>query len=320
MDNVRLTPTRSAIKLEPDEGVTSRVVDSCLIGKIILDRPLEKRDVKCIASGQWKCKKDFTVSYIDRNMFMFSFQDKEDWSKVQISAPWNIKGGLLILSPWTSGKIPEELQLSFSPFWVQVHGLPLNYITKENGLKIGQVLGKFLYVYGNVFDGKDFCRKFLRIRAILDVTKPLLCGFWVRRAGLSDIWIEFKYENLGIFCYKCGRIGNYYKSCKFPAVKAKFGPWLNAKPLNDGWNLGGIASSSPAPSPSGGRGGATVVERETYTCTSLIMVPQANENALNQSSSSEPEACSFQNVYVVLFYYCQSALNKVVLISTPTWY
>ncbi|KAL3517694.1 hypothetical protein ACH5RR_020283 [Cinchona calisaya] len=295
MDKEKFTPTHTAIiNLEPDKDITPRVVNSCLIGKIILDRPLDIYEVKCIASLQWKCKEDFTVSYVDRNTFMFSFQDKEDWSKILINVPWNIKGGLLILSPFTSGKIPEELQFSFSPFWVQVHGLPLNYLTKENGLKIAQVLGKFSFLDGKKgFDGMVLCRKFLRIRVVLDVRKPLLCGFWVSRTELSDIWIEFKYEKLGVFCYKCGRIGNNYRACKFPAGKAKFGPWLQAEPLAD---FLGVSSSSSSAS-AGGRGGATVVEleKETNPCTTLITVSKPDPRLLIHSSPSS-EAEIYQEV------------------------
>ncbi|CAA2993775.1 Endonuclease exonuclease phosphatase, partial [Olea europaea subsp. europaea] len=65
---------------------------------------------------------------------------------------------------------------------------------------------------------------------ILDVRNPILTGFWLRLPGLNDIWIEFRYKKLGQFCYKCGRIGNHYFSCKFSAGKAKFGPWLRALP------------------------------------------------------------------------------------------
>ncbi|XP_027127113.1 uncharacterized protein [Coffea arabica] len=140
-----------------------------------------------------------------------------------------------------------------------------------------QVLGKFPYVDGDALD-----RKFLRIRVILDITKPLLCGFWVRRRGLSDIWVEFKYEKLGIFCYKCGRIGNHYRSCQFPAKKAKFGPWLQAEPPSDSLAVASLSSSSYVP----GRATVAAAARDTNACTTLITVP----------SSSEPEEDIHQEV------------------------
>lgn len=71
----------------------------------------------------------------------------------------------------------------------------MDYQITTNTFKIGQ----YLYVDKSVWG------KFLRIRVRLDVRNPLVTGFWV----LPHIWIRFKYENLGLFCYKCGRITNH---------------------------------------------------------------------------------------------------------------
>ena len=68
----------SAIRLEADKEVTDKLETFCLIGKLILKRILNKQDVKCITSGTWECKKDYLVSEIEENTFMFSFQDRDD--------------------------------------------------------------------------------------------------------------------------------------------------------------------------------------------------------------------------------------------------
>ncbi|PHT52867.1 hypothetical protein CQW23_07329 [Capsicum baccatum] len=43
------------------------------------------------------------------------------------------------------------------------------------------------------------------------------------------MWIPFKYEKLGLFCYKCGRIRNHQNICKFPPGNERFGPWLRVE-------------------------------------------------------------------------------------------
>ncbi|KAL0383616.1 UNVERIFIED_CONTAM: hypothetical protein Scaly_0648900 [Sesamum calycinum] len=119
-------------------------------------------------------------------------------------------GGLLMLSHCTSDKVPNELSFSYSAFWVQAHGLPMNYFTLQNWSTIGALLGVFLHV-----DCQNSCRRFLRLRVVVDVRKPILTGFWLKRCGLPNVWVDFKYEKLGVFCYKCGRIGKNFRSCNF---------------------------------------------------------------------------------------------------------
>ncbi|CAA2970308.1 Endonuclease exonuclease phosphatase [Olea europaea subsp. europaea] len=262
-----------SINLKADEEITKKIESICLIGKIMLHKPLDRNLVESIAKKEWKCKNDFSVSCITHNIFMFSFKSKEDLKNVLGDSPWTIRGGLLVLSVWCAGKVPTELSFSYSVFWVQVHGLPINYLSQENVSKIGEYLGIFVCADRTVFDGKFCWRKFLRLRVILDVRNPILTGFWLRRPGLKDIWIDFKYEKLGQFCYKCGRIGNHYLRCKFSAGKAKFGPWLRALPWYEPF--------------SGATFPTNLQEKrgQQNFCTSLIAVPKANSSLIQSSSS-----------------------------------
>lgn len=57
--------------------------------------------------------------------------------------------------------------------------------------------------------------KYLRVRIILDLSKPLSRG---RRLKLRDrsIWILFQYEKIPRFCFKCGTIRHRNKGCTRP--------------------------------------------------------------------------------------------------------
>lgn len=250
------TNNHSGMELKPNEEINSRAERLCLIGKFVCGNLSFKESyVKSVTFIEWRCKKDYEVSHIKSNLFMFSFQSTEDFSKVLFNTPHTIRGFLLVLSPWISSKIPTELQFSFSPFWVQVHGLSFNYFTKVNLLKISELLGKPLH--GDVLDGNLVWRKYLRIRVILDVRNPLLSGFWQKRCGLPDVWIDFKYEKLGLFCYKCGRIGYSYRDCKFAQGNGSFGPWMRAdqpfttRYCGDSRSTDGGLGGGASPRPSG---------------------------------------------------------------------
>ncbi|EYU46461.1 hypothetical protein MIMGU_mgv1a017699mg [Erythranthe guttata] len=147
-------------------------------------------------------------------MFMFVFQDQKDLTNVVKNTPWTIMGtGLMILSTCSSGEVTRELEFSYSPFWVQAHGLPLNYLTRRNGSNVGSILGTFIRSDWHVSCVKISDKGYLRLRVSLDVRKPILTGFWLNRPGsLTRVWVDFKYENLGLFCYQCGRMGDSFRT------------------------------------------------------------------------------------------------------------
>ncbi|KAF4353365.1 hypothetical protein F8388_016548 [Cannabis sativa] len=83
---------------------------------------------------------------------------------------------------------------------------------------------------------------FLRFRAILDISKPLLRGEMVKlKDSLDEFWLEFRYERLPEFCFECGTIGHPFESChKFleqiyngndPSLE--YGPAMIGSPLPD---------------------------------------------------------------------------------------
>jgi hypothetical protein len=81
-------------------------------------------------------------------------------------------------------------------------------------------------------------KRFIRVRVEMDVGKSLCTRFPMNREKLSTLWIPFKYEKLGNFCYGCGLLGHEVKSCKDGEVEALWkkcitigvhGNWLRAK-------------------------------------------------------------------------------------------
>ncbi|KAI8012561.1 hypothetical protein LOK49_LG06G01408 [Camellia lanceoleosa] len=80
-------------------------------------------------------------------------------------------GNLLVLQALITGSSVSEMEFSHCPFWVQVHGLPLDRMTRRNGQIIMSSIGSLIGVEGP-HDDLLLYRSFLRIRVDIDVTKP----------------------------------------------------------------------------------------------------------------------------------------------------
>lgn len=121
-------------------------------------------------------------------------------------------GHTMVLRKWDASKAMEEINFSFSPFWVQVHGLPLGYLNVKSGEKIAPLLGDLVRVEDPEKEGR--IARCLRLRIWHNLNNPLKKGFTLKRPNDEDLWVKFQYERLSDFCYGCGKIGHTVPECK----------------------------------------------------------------------------------------------------------
>lgn len=50
----------------------------------------------------------------------------------------------------------------------------------------------------------DFVQIYFRVRVEANISKPLLCGVYLRIQDGSRKWITFSYERMPLYCYLCG--------------------------------------------------------------------------------------------------------------------
>lgn len=79
-------------------------------------------------------------------------------------------------------------------------------------------------------------RGFIRARVMVNTRNPLITGYWLPRYEEKDTWVEFRYECLQDFCYKCGRIGHAMNKCPFDQTKGGavgYEDWTKAALVRD---------------------------------------------------------------------------------------
>lgn len=194
-----------------------------LFGKILSQKILNRQGVTNIINLAWKTKESFTISPWRDNIYLFCFKSISDKIDVVQKSPWSVMNNLMVLEEVQKGVTVEEMDFSLCPFWIQVHGLPISCMTKANASKIGKQFVELIEVERiDEKGGLLLSRSSLRIKVMVDTSKPLLRGFFHKRAYTEvgrlgeNLWINFKYERLSDFYFLCDRVGHEKNSCKFP--------------------------------------------------------------------------------------------------------
>jgi hypothetical protein len=130
--------------LNASANASDQVDKRTLVRKVVADKVLNKNKVMVITTKAWVPTEGMSVKVVGENLFLFVFNAEADKKRVECQAPWNIDGYHLILKKPTKNQLPREINFSTTNFWVQAHNLPLEYISKENAIIIGNSMGKFM--------------------------------------------------------------------------------------------------------------------------------------------------------------------------------
>ncbi|GJU71911.1 reverse transcriptase, partial [Tanacetum coccineum] len=154
----------------------------------------------------------------------FAFENKEDIPKILRDSPWSVMGYYVALVPWDSNKTLNELDFNRGEFWIQVHDLPLGMLSSKYATELAKSLGKLIEL-DCVRKGPQTKLDFLRFRVEIDISKPLVPGFFIKRLVGMESWVSLKYEHLSDFCYRCGCLGHGSDSCTNKVITKYAGKW-----------------------------------------------------------------------------------------------
>ncbi|CAL2227508.1 unnamed protein product [Prunus armeniaca] len=200
------------------EDVGERLKTS-LVGKVLTTNTFNREAFKQTMLMIWSTVREVVVKDIGETLFLFIFATEKDRQKVLRSGPWNFDKALVLLETPDGSIAPSKMLLKYADFWIQVHNVPLSYMSTNMGRQIGNSFGRCLDVMEGM-DGECLGR-FLRIRVRVDVSKPLRQGKKMLPPSGNTVFVEFRYERLPEFCFCCGRVGHVFKECSFVDQVAK---------------------------------------------------------------------------------------------------
>lgn len=149
------------------------------IGRFLTDRPINVLAMKNIMAAVWRPVKGVWIKELGPNLFIFQFFHELDLERVINGGPWTFEQHLLIFSKLETGMNPMQMDLVEVDFWVQVHDLPVGYMSERIARDIGNYVGKFIEADANNFTG--MWKSYMRLRVRLDVRNQLKRRMKIRK-------------------------------------------------------------------------------------------------------------------------------------------
>ena len=201
--------------LVPHDEVLASQDRFAFVGKLLALKTQNSYYVRSTIMSAWSFATPLTMKILEPSKFLFTVLQESHYHHLISQRPWNIKGSLLLLQPWSSELAIDEVKLQFCAFWVQVHNLPMQFMTTTNAIRIGKGIGKILELDHNNSSGL-ISRPFIRFKIEINTFLPLASGFFMPCEETKPRWIAFKYERLDEYCFSCGLIGHVKKFCPAP--------------------------------------------------------------------------------------------------------
>jgi hypothetical protein len=219
------------IQAEDVEGAVHRGT-LCLVGKLLSDRIVSKEIIKSTLLRGWKLTGPSTFKVLGANLFIIEFKHAWDKSNVLEGRPWIFEGNLFAVEEFNGLTPPTQLTFAKAAFWVRMFNLPLACMGTDIGHKIGSSVGEVEDV--DIVDDGVGWGEFLRVRIVVDLTKPLARGRMLKVMNKS-VWVAFQYEKLPRFCFRCGVIRHGVEGCSQTGLlrtgeagEPQYGSWMKA--------------------------------------------------------------------------------------------
>ncbi|KAK1397877.1 hypothetical protein POM88_007740 [Heracleum sosnowskyi] len=214
-ETLQLKPQELEVISDPSLNIGNEVVEipNVIYGRMLSGRSVNKKGLKNLFESLWQSKASVKIEDYTEGIVTLTFESEVVKNRILRGQPWHFAGSYLILMEANAMvQITTTELLQQIPFWVQVHGLPLGFLVKPLGERLGKKIANSMGQFME-FD-PNYQRNLMRFRVLLDTSKPLQRGKFLGLDKQKDnMWVSFRYEKLTKFCYFCGNLDHILKDC-----------------------------------------------------------------------------------------------------------
>lgn len=215
------------------EGGINRY-ELCLVGRFLTEKTINMRAMKSKMADVWKPMTGINIKELEQGIYLFQFFQAQDMQWVTNGGSWTFDNAMLVLEKVPPGEESTNVQLWHINIWLQIHDLPMGFMSETVGKQLGNFFGEFLQ-----YDAKNnssIWRECMRIRIRLDVRKPLKRKKKIVKKDGKEFTVTCKYERIGDFCFCCGMVTHTERFCRKSLEnrdaegEKEWGLWLKALP------------------------------------------------------------------------------------------
>ncbi|XP_074355968.1 uncharacterized protein LOC141695634 [Apium graveolens] len=140
-------------------------------GQFLTEKNVNICAMKTKMADLWKPAMGINIKDLKPGLFLFQFYHKDDMKWVSSNGPWTFDGALLVTNVIKVGEDPTRVSLFEVDFWIQIHDLPVGYMSEVVGKQLGNFFGSFLQYDSKI--NSSIWREFMRLRVRVDIRKPL---------------------------------------------------------------------------------------------------------------------------------------------------
>lgn len=138
-----------------------------IAAKFLTKRALNINAIAATFTPLWRSKNGFKIKNIGDHVLVFTFESKADVDRILANEPWSFDKHLVVLQRYDGVRDIHELDFNLTPFWVQVHGIPVKFMTTAVVESLYESVGE---VQNQPQTKTEDCGGFMRVRVLLDVT------------------------------------------------------------------------------------------------------------------------------------------------------
>lgn len=148
---------------------------------------------------------------LSKERFQFFFNSEHDLVEVLEKGVHTFNEWTVVVDRWYEN--PPDNYLQFTPMWIQLWNLPINFYTKKAITALGELIGQVTEV---AFDtDKPQIEEFVRVKVIFDISRALRRSKIVNLPNGGSAIIFYEYERVQKRCYACQRMTHEKDFCPF---------------------------------------------------------------------------------------------------------
>ena len=144
-----------------------------IAAKFLTKRALNTESVVRTFNPIWRSKNGFKVRNVGNHTILFIFDNEEEVKKIMEGEPWSFDKHLVMIKRYNYSIPIKDLVFDQVSLWVQVHDIPIKYLSREVAEKLCEAVGE-VNKESSLLEVD--CGNVMRIRVKVNTTLPLCRG------------------------------------------------------------------------------------------------------------------------------------------------